>query len=213
MDRIPLLPLCVHLRSSAVALLCLGLAACGPKNFENDNDRLRAENLQLQRQVDELTKQAELRAAELAAARQQAEGNGLTPVEGAEPVQLAKIAAGKLSSAVDVDNDGNDDLIRLYLTTADGKGRFMPVAARVNVQVVTMKPEENPQVIAERTYAPAEFDAAYRSGFTGTHFTLEVPLPPELPSDAKEATAKVTLTEAESGVEHTTQTPVTIRRK
>lgn len=194
--------------------LCLSVAflpACGPKNFENDNDLLRAERLELQREVARLQEQVELREAQLAAAHQQLDGD-THPVEGARPPQLAKLKLDRYTSAVDTDRDGRDDLVRVYLRTLDGRGRFLPVAGRATLQVVNIREGEEPLVLAERTYPPGEFEETYRSTVTGTHYTLEVPLPDNLPDDIEDAAAKVTFTEGVTGAEFTEQTAVLLNR-
>lgn len=183
------------------AAMLLGLAGCqvGPRNFENENDRLRAENLQLQRQVRELQQQLDLRLGELEALRQQEAAAATQPMPGAEPPVLSKIALGRYSGAVDTDNDGRDDLIRLYLQAQDQRGRSLPVAGKVLVQAVAIPDQEPPEVIAQRLYEPAELDAAWRSGFTGQHYTLELPLPDALPEGVSGLTVKITFTQANTG--------------
>lgn len=190
---------------------CLGLPACGPRNFENVNDALRAERLELRREIERLKEQIELREDQLAAARQQLD-EPTYPVEGARPPRLATLGFGRYTSAVDTDGDGRDDLVRVYLKTLDDRGRFLPVAGRATLQVVNIRAGEEPLVLAERTYEPAEFDEAYRSGFTGTHYTLEAPLPPDLPGDIEDAVAKVTLIEGVTGARFTEQTAISLRR-
>jgi hypothetical protein len=199
-------------------LTCVGVCAsvvflsgCGARNFENINDELRAERMQLQREVNRLQQQLQLREDELRAARAQMDQS--PAIEGAEAPRLSRITADRLSGAIDRNGDGSDDAVRLYLRTLDGRGRFMPTSGRAIVQIVAIRPGEAPRVLAEQTFDPATFDAAYRSGFTGTHYSLEVPLPDDLPSGRHEATARVTFTEGATGVEHDTQRPISITRR
>ncbi len=192
-----------------------GLPACGlggPKNFENENDRLRAEVLEMQRQVRQLEEQLTLRAGELRALRQQAE-EGTRPIEDATPPALAAIRLDRYTGTVDTDRDGTDDTLRVYVRPVDGNGRFLVVAGRVSVQLIAAREGRPARTVAEKTFTPAEFDAAYRSGFAGTHYTLELPLPSPLPEDAAgPATVYVTFTEATTGASFTEQRAATIER-
>ena len=55
-------------------LVLLGLTGCGKKNFLNENDKLREQNLKLTQQVEELNKQMELRLGEIETLRAQSAG-------------------------------------------------------------------------------------------------------------------------------------------
>ncbi len=180
---------------SLLAVLCL--TGCGSKGFLNENDRLRGENLKLQHQVDELNQQMELRLGEIEGLR--AKSAGERAIKDADPPVLAKIALERYSGAVDTDNDGRDDLIRIYLTPLDHQGRLLPVAGRLKLQAVAIHDDKPPAVLAERTYEPDEFDQAYRANFTGYHYTVEMDLPDPMAPAITSATVKATFTEAVTG--------------
>jgi hypothetical protein len=190
-------------RVGAPLVLCvltatLGLGGCGgPKNFVNDNDRLREENLKLKQQVGELNEQVELRQSEVQALRQQSAGE--RSIKDANPPVLVKIAFNRYSGAVDTNSDGRDDLIRIYLTTLDHRDRLLPVAGRLKLQVVTIHDDKAPELLAERTWEPDEFDNAYRSSFTGYHYTLELGLPESMEPTINSVVVKATFTEAVTG--------------
>lgn len=193
------------------AAVSLSQAGCGPRNFDNENDRLRALNLELQREVEGLQERLELRTGELQSLRQQLErAQNTQPLEGAEPPVLSRLVIGRLSGAFDTNSDGTDDVIRVYLEPQDQRGRLLPVAGRARVRAVHIPDEGEPTVLAERTYQPAEFDAAWRSGITGRHFTLELPLPQPLPEGVDQVTVRVELTQAGTGAELSAQQPVTL---
>jgi len=178
------------------AVLCL--AGCGgPKGFLNENDRLREENLQLKQQVEALNEQMELRQGEVEALRQQSASE--RAIQDANPPVLVKIAFNRYSGPVDTNDDGRDDLIRIYLTTLDHRDRLLPVAGRLKLQVVTIHDDKGPELLAERTYEPDEFDDAYRSSFTGYHYTLELGLPESMDPAIKSVVVKATFTEAVTG--------------
>ena len=196
------------LPAAAVAAL-LVLSGCAGGGFENENDRLRAVNLQLQRELERVNAQLDLRTREVQVARQQLSG-GVQPVEGARPPQLATIAFDRYSGAVDTDGDSVDDIVRVYIQPLDGQGRFLPVSGKATARLVAIPESSPPTVLAERTFGPSEWDAAYRSTFMGTHYTLELDLPQPLPDDLAEATLHVTLTEGETGVAFTQQQVIRI---
>ncbi len=179
-------------------LTALCLTGCGPKNFVNENDKLREENLKLKQQVGDLNGQMELRLGEIKALR--AASAGQRAIKDADPPVLAKIDFDRYTSAVDTDNDGRDDMLRIYLTPLDHQGRLLPVAGRLKLQAVAIQDDAPPALIASRTYEPDEFDKAYRANFTGYHYTLELKLPESLDPAITSVTVKATLTEAITGV-------------
>lgn len=206
----------VPLGSAALLLCCFAaLPSClgGPRNFENENDALRSERLELQRKIADLEDQLDLRESELRALRDRHDqGAAAAPVEGATPPTIAAVRLDRYTGAVDTDRDGSDDLVRVYAQMVDARGRQLPVAGRATVQVVAIREGQPPRVVAERTYAPGEFDASYRSGFTGTHYTLELPLPSPLPDDLLgAATVQLTFTDA-SGARFEQQRAITLER-
>jgi hypothetical protein len=189
----------VSLPSSVVCVLVvlLGLAGCGPKNFVNDNDRLREENLRLKQQVEALNEQMEFRLGEIEGLRARAAGE--RAIKDADPPVLAKVEFERYSGAVDADNDGRDDLIRMYLTPLDHLGRLLPVAGRLKLQAVAIRDEGPPELLAGHTFEPGEFDKAYRANLTGYHYTLELALPGSMDPGITSVTIKATLTEAVTG--------------
>lgn len=183
-----------------LALAALLLVGCGPRNFQNANDELRAQRLELRQRVATLEEDLQQRLGEIEALRAQVEGPS-AQLPGARPPVFAAVKLGRYTGPVDVDGEGGDDLIRLYVKTLDQQGRMLPVAARAVVQAVHLRPDAEPVLYAERTWEPDAFDAAYRTGFTGTHYTLELPLDDDAPD---ELTVKITVTSA-AGVTHSAQ--------
>jgi hypothetical protein len=177
------------------------LAGCGTKNFLNDNDRLRRENLELRTQVDQLQKNIDLRLAQIQTLEQRVSPTTRPAIEGAHVPQAAALQLDRYTGAIDTNHDGVDDTVRIYLKPLDQEGRFIPVAGRAVAQVVAIQPGEPPKLLAEKVFEPAEFNQAYRTGLTGTHYTLELPLPSPLPKGLKSATLKVTLTDAATGAQ------------
>ena len=164
--------------------------------------------MELTRQVQTLERDAAQRLEQIEAMERRLQGDAM---EGAHPPRLSQIKFGRYSGALDTDHDGTDDLIRIYLHTLDQLGRFMPVAAVANVRAVQALAEQGPQTISDRAYEVGEFDKAYRSGFTGTHFTLELKLPQPLPADLQRADVYVFVTDAVTGLTHTHVQTLAIR--
>ena len=78
----------------------------------------------------------------------------------------------------------------------------MSVFGSAILQVVAIHPSQEPSILTEQVYTPREFHEAYRNGMTGTHYTLETVLPPDLSEGIGQVTVKVVFTEAATGVKH-----------
>ena len=177
-------------------VFCAALAACGQqKSFANENDKLRAERLSLQQQVDELQNKLALREDELRATREQLD-DPLPPVEGVEPPRLAGIVLGLYSGPIDTDGDAVFDGLRVYVRPVDQHLRQMTAEGTARVRLISTPAEGEPVTILDQTYGPDTFHAAYRSGVTGTHYTLKADLPDDRPTNA---TLHVSLTDAVTG--------------
>ena len=176
-------------------------AGCGPKQFLNQNDELRRHNLALTHEIWDLRAKADARAEQIESLQERLRGLSTT-IEGADPPRLVKLRFGRYSGAINSDGTGRIDLVRVYLRTLDQHGRFMPVAGRAVIRVVRLDPDTPPQTLAERAYEPAEFDQAYRSGITGTHYTLQLELPTPLPEGLDRAGVDVLVWDAASGIRH-----------
>lgn len=191
-------------RFLALALICAAVAGCSKSGrISHENDRLRRANLEMSRRIEQLERDIQLRHGELEAMRQQA--GGARAVEGADLPQLSALKFDRYSGAIDTNGDGIDDRIRIYARPMDQQGRVLVVTGRAHVQAVVIEPNREPRLLAERIFEPAEFDKTYRSGITGTHYTLELPLPlseasPPAPR-VTHVTVKMTFTEAATGVQ------------
>ena len=193
--------------TAAVALL--QLTGCGQTRIGGSTtpDRviadLRDQNSALREEVDRLNKQASLRIAEL-----EAQGKATSPQDA--PTLASIELAGLGGGGIDTDKDGRDDKVRVYLKTLDAQGRMLPIAGTAVLTVVRVDPDAEPVTLARRAYDRGQFDAAYRSGVAGTHYTLEV----DLPSDASlpgEATVQAAVTDTATGVTLHTQRVVKLK--
>ena len=192
-----------------VIALLLCLAACAnQESFENENDKLRAERLTLQEQIDALQNKLALREGELRATREQL-NDPLPPVEGVEPPRLAGIVLGLYSGPIDLDGDSAYDALRVYVRPVDQHSRQITAEGTARVRLIVTPADGEPQTILDVSYAPDAFHAAYRSGVTGTHYTLKAELPDDRPT---EATLFVTLTDAATGKVFKAQKEVSLVR-
>lgn len=166
-------------------LLLFGLAAlAGCSNASrvaSENDRLRREVFDLESQRDALTLRIRELEAAVASASAASAGASHDPAM-TEQVRLAtphvaSISIGSLSHAVDGDGDGRADTIVLYVTSRDSLGRFTQMTGHVTYAATSLPTEgPTPIVLGSRKLDPAEIRDAYRSGFMGTHYTLELPI-------------------------------------
>ncbi len=200
-------------REALLLVLALLLPACGPKNFTNQNDELRRSNLELNREVEALEKKLALRTDEVQALHQQLNGSatGSATQPGVAQPTLARVEIGRYSGPVDADGDGHDDLIRLYLRTLDGQGRMFPLPATALVGLLEISDHDAPRLLASSAWDQKEFDASYREGFTGTHYTLELPLPPRPDRPIPDALIRVSVTDARTGTNVTVQQTYPLR--
>lgn len=176
-------------------ILFVLLPACSAKNFENENDKLRAERMSLQQQIDDLQNKLALREGELQATRDQLK-DPLPPVEGVDPPRLAGIVLGLYSGPIDMDGDAKYDGLRVYVRPVDQHSRQMTATGTARVRLIVTPAQGDPETILDKTYAPDVFHAAYRSGVTGTHYTLKADLPENPPTNA---TLHVSLSDAATG--------------
>lgn len=190
-----------------LTLLCASLGACAnQKSSENEDDKLRAERLSLEQQIDMLQDKLALREGELRATREQLD-DPLPPIEGAQPPRLAGIVLGLYSGPIDRDGDSVYDGLRVYVRPVDQHSRQITAQGTARLRLFVTPADGEPQAILDQTYDPAAFHAAYRTGVTGTHYTLKADLPADPPT---EATLHVTLTDAATGRAFKAQKRVTL---
>jgi hypothetical protein len=158
--------------------LLLVAPGCGSsgKRASVENDRLRADNLQLQREIEQLHGTVKAKADQL----QALESSTTPPADpGAQIPQVTFVKFGRYCTAIDENGDEHDDLIRLYVITLD---------------------QSKPVKLATRTFDAKAFDAAYRSNITGIHYTLDIPLPKgDAIKDVTQVTVSLLLTDLQHG--------------
>ena len=195
------------LHGALVLLLCTVAAGChsGPKNFENENDSLRTQVLDLQDQVTGLEAELGESKAKINELQSVLAGTGDAPAR--EVLEALPRCSGieieRLSGPIDKDGEpGYPESIEVYIRPFDGRQRFVQVVGTLTVEARYL-PASATQGADDRsleagvrsssggdggvagggvllgaaTLGPSELREAYRSGFTGTHYTVRLTPP------------------------------------
>lgn len=160
------------------------------------NDELRRDNQELRQQIEATQEQLALLESELRVYR--SDTNAARAMPGVVPPVFAGVQFARYSGPIDTDADGADDEVRLYVKPTDQRGRTLIVPGRARVQLLDLT-GESPEVLVEQVWEPADWDAAHRSGFTGDHYSLILPLAAEWVSDRDTLNVVVEITEATRG--------------
>jgi len=198
----------------AVLLFCLGSVGCTARvggdgrSLAQHNDELRRDNLELRQQIESTQQQLALLENELRVYRDGAATGQAIP--GAAAPIFSGIELGRYSGPVDNDGDGVDDELRLYVKPTDQRGRTLITPGRAVVRLIQTD-SEPPKVWAEQTWAPAQWDGTYRSGFTGDHYSLALPLPAGYAAASDTLTVMIEITEATRGIVQKKQVAYTLQ--
>jgi len=197
-------------RRQFVLALCAAAAFASAgcrSNFSTPDDELRAQVLDLTRENDRLRdRNAELEA-DLAAARR-APGDVTAETHAATP-RIARIELSRLSHATDEDADGSADTLTMYVVPRDGRGRFVQMVGTLAINVSILPADADARTLERITLTPADLRNAYRSGLTGTHYTVDIPITP--PSAATVLDVRVTYEDGHTGLEHTAHREIDLR--
>ena len=129
--------------------------------------------------------------------------------EGLHPPTCVRIELDSYTGPLDTDRDGRPDAVRLYMVSLDAQGRFVPTVGTLKVTLTTARPGAEAVTLATQTYEPKVYNAAYRSGITGAHYTVTLPIPlDKVPEGTQTLTLRVGLTDALTGGFHETQKPI-----
>lgn len=204
------LPLRRTLCLLAAITIGAGASGCssGPKNFENENDRLRREALELERAIEDLTaRNRELEALLREQTRERpAADSGRDDVLAALP-RCATVEIDRLSGLADTDGDGLYDAADVYVRPLDGRRRFTQVAGWLAVDL-TLLPRAGasaaggPEAVGAARLAPLELREQYRYSFMGIHYAVRVPLERPIPPGAGTLAISIALEDGVTGVTH-----------
>lgn len=157
----------------------------GPRNFENENDRLRRVILELEDDIQQLENdRAELRAKLDEARRDRA----ITlPEEVMDAIpRVSTVEIGRLSS-VDTTADGSP-IVVVNIRPLDGRRRFVQAVGTMRIEALALPPGVSPEVLesdreagralARASLGPAALREAYTGGLVGSVYTVELPFTP-----------------------------------
>jgi hypothetical protein len=166
----------------ACALTLFMVSGCAKKNYLNENDALRAQVIDLQKQIADLQRRSEELEVQVRQATAAASGDVSEEVKLATPHPVA-INIDRLSH-VQPQKDGSTGPGRLvvYVDCVDGRGRAVQLVGDVEITAFRLPLETEPSIIGRFTASPLQVSEAYRSSLMGTHYTFEVPLSITLPS-------------------------------
>lgn len=190
--------------------LTAGIVGCssGPRNFVNENDRLRRENLELRETVADLEQRTQSLEQAVAIERSRSDSPLADLPPSIDPPMVTRIHLGRFSGGIDTDGDRADDAVRLYLNTLDARDRFVPAVGRVQVTVAAVPAGEDAITVARAEFDAEQVQQAYRSGLAGTHYTLVVPVEEAVPPELDTVVARVRFEDLLTGAEHETEATV-----
>jgi hypothetical protein len=169
-------------------------------------DTLRQDNQRLTQQAADQDHKLDLQRRQIDALQQQLVTTR-PALAGINPADLPHLVGVKFDDMTGAVAEPSGLVLRLYVQPFDQQGRFIVVLAEAKAQAVWLQPGAAPVVLGEAVFHALEFDKAYRDLFTGTHYTLDLPLQ-SVPAGATEATLKLALTDAATGVTVTCQMQV-----
>lgn len=177
-----------------IVTACAAIAALGGCQAKvlspTPADQLRRQNADLAAKVASLERQlseARTAMAESVAHRANPErgtGAGRDAAGGAPALSPEAIAATPHLAGVSIAGSSHTDqplqgdgcVARLYMTPVDGLGRFIQVVGTASVTLYWSPPGCEAEVLSCHEFGPLALRDAYRSGFGGTHYTLEWPI-------------------------------------
>ncbi len=202
-----------------MASLITALGGCQVQRVggEADPDQvihdLRREKVELSGRIEQLEARAAARLAQIEQLEQQLHRGTIEGGDGAQAdlPRVVTIELGRYSGPLDSDEDGRDDLIRLYVQTLDQHGRFLPVAASAHVQAVWIRADQPPISVAGLALTRPQWDDAYRSSFMGTHYRIDLPLTPDRPAGDRTVTVRLSITDESTGATLNHERAITVR--
>ncbi len=164
-------------RLAGCLLLASGtlLVGCAGRSVSAENDRLRRDRHDLTQRVTLLEKEREELKAKLA--EESRARSGALPAEALEAIpRCVALDIGAFSGLFPPDASSPASEIIAYLNPTDSRGRFVQIVGTLNVEAHTLPEPDAPAQSSRVTLTPAMVREAYRSGFTGTHYEIRLPL-------------------------------------
>ena len=153
------------------ALLWLGGCTIGGSSTASaQNDELRRKVAEQQRQIESLAAARDELNAKL---ESRARDGVVDPEVAAATPAVSALEIDSLSTLLPLDAKGPATALRVHVRTLDGRRRFTQA---VGVLTVELKDGAG-ATLANGRVGPVALRDAYRSSVTGTHYTIDTPLP------------------------------------
>lgn len=188
-------------------LLAVMLTGCGGGRepfLWNDMDRLKAENRELAMQVEQLKAQTDQLRAQV---------ETLSGLDGDARLQeldtLVTIRLGKRTGLYDLDMDGTNETLTVYVEPLDRSQDYVKAVGRVEIELWNLDAPPAEARLADWTLAPDEIQKHWGSTFFANYYRLTFPVAEILSGQEKKLTVKVTFTDFLSGKVLRDQTTIT----
>jgi hypothetical protein len=186
--------------SLLVLLLLTGCKVGGPsvadtyrieaRDLRKELEQSRAENAELKTKL-----------AQLAAER----STPMSPEAVAALPALAKLAIGDYSGLTREIAPDNRPIVRIYVQPTDARGRVIQITGTLEASVAAT-PDGPP--LGSARLGPAQLRDAYRAGFMGVYYTIDVPVPTDAVRGDAALHASVRFVDGLSGAAFAAAAPV-----
>ncbi|MCH7601164.1 MAG: hypothetical protein IIB54_00195 [Planctomycetes bacterium] len=199
----------IRLMTPTFALAMISLSGCGSSLTSDEADALRRKVLDLEK----MNLQMSLRTTELEAElKRQSAGFDSLPVEIRENTpRVARLTIGRLSHARDDDDDGRSETLLIYVDPEDGFGRFVQLVGTLTVHAAILPADRDAITIGRFTLKPGPLRAAYRSGFSGMHYTIELPIQLSPENSGQTCLVRVIFKDGLTGLVHSTEREIKLQ--
>ena len=199
----------IRLMTPTFALAMISLSGCGSSLTSDEADALRRKVLDLEK----MNLQMSLRTTELEAElKRQSAGLDSLPVEIRENTpRVARLTIGRLSHARDDDDDGRSETLLIYVDPEDGFGRFVQLVGTLTVHAAILPADRDAITIGRFTLKPGPLRAAYRSGFSGMHYTIELPIQLSPENSGQTCLVRVIFKDGLTGLVHSTEREIKLQ--
>jgi len=160
--------------SASVAVLATWLAGCGVGS-EQYQQALKQRD-EARRQVAELREaNARLRQAIAGKDEQIATLQALGPKRVEKLFTVERLRLGRFTGGVDLDGDGCDDGVRVYLQPIDARGGAIKAAGDVMIRLYDLAEPSCKSLIGEYHWGVDQIGEAWTAGFLSSHYSLTCP--------------------------------------
>jgi len=164
-----------------MAATLLSAGCSGRALVPNESDRLREELVAANDARDRAESRAKELEARLASMARERQGEIDPEVAAALPalasVTLSSKSTARLSTADPASSQGGTLSVALIVSPADGLSRFIQITGTLRLTVAALVSGAETVETTTVTIGPKALRDAYRSGFLGTHYTVECTVP------------------------------------